>query len=117
MPLIDRPTFKITPPAIAMFRGRKPASILDILDQTPTGHANSKADRNFDVPKDMTDEQMLAYYKLCLHNYAFISEKKEFNHKMGRHHSYIATTRIRREVGRYTGALLEGMVRSCFFLL
>ena len=110
MPLIASGTFKIPPPSLPMVRGRKPLSLLDILDQTPSGYATNPWGRKFDSPTTMSEEQMLAYYKLCLYNYVAVCEGRQHNLMKTTHSSFIETTRIRKEFAKYTGALLEGMV-------
>ena len=116
MPLADIPTFSLEPPPLSMIRGRKALSILDILEQTLSGYAKKPNDRNFDAPSCMSDEQMLAYYKLCLNNYANIVNGNGFDVSVGRHYSFIQRTALRTEIARYTGALLEGMVRGMITL-
>ena len=109
MPLADTPSLRISPPNLSLVRGRKALSILDILEETPSGYAKRK-DKNYDLPTNMSDEQMLAYYKLCLYNYVVFSNGKHHDISKGPHSSYVAKTALRTELARYTTALLEGMV-------
>ena len=114
MPLADFPPLRISPPpSISQVRGRKASSILNILDKTATGYAKKK-DTNYDLPTNMSDEQMLAYYKLCLYNYVDVSNGKRHDISKGTHSSYVVKTATRTELARYTTALLEGMVRLLF---
>lgn len=114
MPLSNPPTLKMSPPTLSSVRGRKALSLLEILEQTTSGYNRTK-DKNFDAPIDMSDEQMLAYYKLCLFNYMYLSRNNFPDITKRVHPSFIMKTALRTEIARYTSALLEGMVRLFIF--
>lgn len=104
MPLAE-PNKLSVPSKIPLFRGRKPTCTRDIIQKT-LNTTDSE-----DVLA-LSRQQKSALIDLALFRFAEAQAGKRFSPENGVHSTYLAKTSMRRELGEFTNALVEGMVRN-----
>lgn len=102
MPLAD-PNKLLVPSKIPLFRGRKPTCTRDITQKT----ANTT---DSDDILALSRQQKSALVDLALFRFAEAQAGKRFSPEEEVHSTFLAKSSIRRELGAFTNALVEGMV-------
>lgn len=102
MPLAE-PNRLAFPSKIPLFRGRKPASTRDIVRQT----ANTTDTDDF---LTLSSPQKSALVDLALYRFGEAQAGKRHNPEKAIHSAFLAKSSMRRDLGDFTNALIEGMV-------
>lgn len=102
MPLAE-PNKLLVPSKIPLFRGRKPTCTRDITQKT----ANTT---DSDDVLALSRQQKSALVDLALFRFAEAQAGKRFSPEEEVHSTFLAKSSIRRELGAFTNALIEGMV-------
>lgn len=95
-------------PKLPLWNGKKPESLLELLGSYP-------GDRNAIEPLTMSAQQKANSVDLALYRFAQAQTGNRFDPTLSTHPTFIKKSSVRRAIGDYTSAVIEGMVRGLFF--
>lgn len=108
MPLAEARHNKIAAPLkLPLWNGRKPESLLDLLKKFP-------GDTSSPEPLRMSAQQKSNSVDLALYRFAQAQTGNRFDSTLSTHSSFVRKASVRRTVGEYTSAVIEGMVCVLF---
>lgn len=98
---------RLTVPAVLpLCNNQKPQSLQDVL---------RLSDGQISKPLQMTAQQKSAFLDLALYRFAQAQQGNRFDPAQTTHSTFIKKASVRREIGEYTNAVIEGMVRLLNF--
>lgn len=98
------------PLRLPLWNGKKPESLLELLQESP-------GNPNITEPRRMSAQQKSISVDLALYRFAQAQTGNRFDPTLSTHPTFIKKASVRREIGDYTSAVIEGMVRGRFFFV